>query len=61
MFARADNRFDREYATTGMLGANPFDAVGTLRIDGQSVNGRSSASISETLVAPARPAPLGSA
>ncbi|WP_282341987.1 TonB-dependent receptor [Pseudomonas sp. PS02288] len=59
VFARVNNLFDREYATAGMLGANPFDAGGTLRTDGQSgsgaVNGRRSASVGETFVAPGAP------
>ena len=59
LFARVNNLFDREYATAGMLGANPFDAGGTLRTDGQSgsgaVNGRRSASVGATFVAPGAP------
>ena len=59
VFARVNNLFDREYATAGMLGANPFDANGTLRTDGESangaVNGRRSASVGETFLAPGAP------
>ena len=59
LFAQVDNLFDREYATAGMLGANPFDSNGVMRTDGASsngtVNGRRSNSVGETFVAPGAP------
>lgn len=58
-FARVNNLFDREYATAGMLGANPFNASGVLRTDGQAangtVNGRRTTTVGETFVAPGAP------
>ena len=59
VFARVNNLFDREYATAGMLGANPFDASGVMRTDGAAgngtVNGRRSNAVGETFVAPGAP------
>ncbi|MDF3931490.1 TonB-dependent receptor [Pseudomonas citronellolis] len=59
VFAQVNNLFDREYATAGMLGANPLDASGVLRTDGAAangtVNGRRSNSVGETFVAPGAP------
>lgn len=59
VFAQVNNLFDREYATAGMLGANPFDDNGVMRTDGAAgngtVNGRRSNSVGETFVAPGAP------
>lgn len=59
VFARVNNLFDREYASAGMLGTNPFDASGVMRTDGAAangaVNGRRSNAVGETFVAPGAP------
>jgi outer membrane receptor protein involved in Fe transport len=60
LFARVNNIFDKEYATAGQLGQNPFNASGTLRTDGTNnagagVNGRRTASVGEDFIAPGAP------
>jgi len=60
LFARVNNILDKEYATAGQLGQNPFNANGVLRTDGTNnsgggVNGRRSASVGEDFVAPGAP------
>jgi len=50
LFARINNVFDREYATAGQIGGNPFNASGTLNL----VNRRTT-SVGEDFVSPGAP------
>lgn len=50
LFAKLNNAFDREYATAGQLGQNPFNASGTLNL----VNRRTT-SVGEDFVSPGAP------
>jgi outer membrane receptor protein involved in Fe transport len=60
LFARVNNIFDKEYATAGQLGLNPFNASGVLRTNGTNaagagVNNRRSAGVGEDFIAPGAP------
>ncbi len=59
LFARVNNVFDKEYATAGQLGQNPFNSSGVLRTDGVNgagvVNNRRSATVGEDFIAPGAP------
>jgi outer membrane receptor protein involved in Fe transport len=59
IFARVNNVFDKEYATAGQLGQNPFNANGVLRTDGVNgggvANARRSATVGEDFIAPGAP------
>jgi outer membrane receptor protein involved in Fe transport len=50
MFAKLNNAFDREYATAGQLGQNPFNASGTLNLVS-----RRTTSVGEDFVSPGAP------
>lgn len=50
MFARVNNIFDKEYATAGQLGQNPFNNAGTLNLAS-----RRTTSVGEDFIAPGAP------
>lgn len=50
MFARVNNIFDKEYATAGQLGQNPFNNSGTLNLAS-----RRTTSVGEDFIAPGAP------
>jgi len=52
LFARINNVFDKEYATAGQLGASPFSPVNG---NYMTTNGRRSATLGETFLAPGAP------
>lgn len=59
IFARINNVFDKEYATAGQLGQNPFNSNGVLRTDGVNgggvANNRRTATVGEDFIAPGAP------
>jgi outer membrane receptor protein involved in Fe transport len=63
LFAKVNNVFDKEYATSGQLGMNALTASGaintTTRVSGTSSNGRGyTDSVAEAFVAPGAPRAL---
>lgn len=54
LFARVNNLFDREYASAGQLGADPFNAAGNISL-GTGTQANRTTSIGDTFVAPGAP------
>ena len=54
LFARVNNLFDREYATAGQLGADPFNASGNIAV-GTGTQANRTVTIGDTFVAPGAP------
>ncbi|WP_020167304.1 MULTISPECIES: TonB-dependent receptor [Methylotenera] len=54
LFGRVNNLFDREYATAGQLGADPFNSGGNVAL-GTGTQANRSTTIGDTFVAPGAP------
>ncbi|HSI42974.1 MAG TPA: TonB-dependent receptor [Methylotenera sp.] len=54
LFARVNNLFDREYATAGQLGADPFNSSGNVAL-GTGTQANRTTTVGDTFVAPGAP------
>lgn len=54
LFARVNNLFDREYATAGQLGGDPFNAAGNIAL-GTGTQANRTTTVGDTFVAPGAP------